>query len=231
MDDGSPILLGVIASLARACAAALMGTACTFALSCPARAAAQSLPLDQAVAALPQAAESRDGYERAKFTHWNAGANPDDDCDTRAEVLIAEAIEPPATGPGCKLRGGTWSSYYDARQVTSAAAMDVDHMVPLPEAWDSGASQWTAARREAYANDLGDPRSLVAVSAAAHRSKADQDPAQWLPPNTKATCRYLVEWTAVKLRWSLTADAAERESLTRLAEACPDTTVTYTPAP
>ncbi|MFF5977889.1 HNH endonuclease family protein [Streptomyces olindensis] len=224
------MLLGVIVSLARACAAALLGTACTFALSCPAH-AAKSLPLDQAVAALPQAAESRDGYERTSFRYWNAGANPDDGCDTRNEVLIAEAVEPPATDPGCKLKGGTWSSYYDARQVTSAAAMDVDHMVPLPEAWDSGASQWTAARREAYANDLGDPRALVAVSAAAHRSKADQDPAQWLPSNTKATCRYIVEWTAVKLRWSLTADTDERESLARLAEACPDATVTYTPAP
>ncbi|MFI8895590.1 GmrSD restriction endonuclease domain-containing protein [Streptomyces paradoxus] len=220
----------MIASLARACTAALMGTACTFVLSFPAY-AATSLPLDRAVAALPQAAESRDGYERTKFVHWNAGAQPDDGCDTRNEVLIAEAIEPPSVGPDCALKGGVWTSYYDARRMTSAAAMDVDHMVPLPEAWDSGASQWTAARREAYANDLDDPRSLVAVSASAHRDKADQDPAQWLPSNTKATCRYIIEWTAVKLRWALTADTEERQSLTRLAEACPDATVTYTPAP
>lgn len=86
-------------------------------------------------------------------------------------------------------------------------------------------------RREAYANDLADPRTLVSVSAAAHRSKADQDPDQWLPTNTKATCRYVIEWTAVKLRWSLTADTEEREFLARLAEACPDAVVTYTPAP
>ncbi|MEU0250598.1 HNH endonuclease [Streptomyces sp. NPDC006235] len=165
----------MIVSLARACAAALLGTACTIALSCPAH-AAKSLPLDQAVAALPQAAESRDGYERTSFTCWNAGAHPDDGCDTRAEVLMAEAIEPPATGPDCKLKGGTWSSYYDDRRITSAAAMDVDHMVPLPEAWDSGTSQWTAARREAYANDLADPRSLVAVSAAAQQGRPGSRP-------------------------------------------------------
>jgi hypothetical protein len=109
--------------------------------------------------------------------------------------------------------------------------MDVDHMVPLPEAWGSGASQWTAARREAYANDLADARALVAVSAAAHRSKADRDPAQWLPPNPKAACRCVIEWTAVKLRWNLTVDTEERDSLSRLAEACPDAAVAYTPAP
>ncbi|GAO12837.1 hypothetical protein TPA0598_13_00210 [Streptomyces lydicamycinicus] len=54
-------------------------------------------------------------------------------------------------------------------------------MVPLAEAWNSGASQWTAARRQAYANDLGAERSLVAVTAKSNRSKADQDPAQWMP--------------------------------------------------
>jgi hypothetical protein len=208
----------------------MAGAACVLSLTAPAS-AAKKLPLTKAIAAVPQAAESHAGYDREKFTYWNAGAAPDDGCDTRNEVLVAEAVSAPAVGAGCKLQGGAWWSYYDAREIETAAGLDVDHMVPPAEAWESGASQWSAARREAYANDHGDPRALVGVSAAAHRSKGDQDPAQWLPSNGQATCRYITEWTAVKLRWQLTVDAQERESLTRLAEGCPGATVTYTVAP
>ncbi|MEU1404698.1 HNH endonuclease family protein [Streptomyces sp. NPDC005728] len=190
-----------------------------------------TVPFAAAVQAVPSAAEVRDGYQRTSFKHWNAGRNPTDGCNTRAEVLLAEAVDPPQILPGCKLSGGRWWSYYDSKWITSAGALDVDHMVPLAEAWDSGASQWTAERREAYANDLDVPTSLVAVSAASNRSKADQDPAEWLPPTVEVECRYVSEWVATKLRWGLTADAVEREALNQLAEACPGTTVTYQPAP
>lgn len=134
----------------------------------------------------------------------------------------------PARGPtGCKLSGGLCWSYYHAKWSTPASVLDIDHMVPLAETWDSGASQWTAQRREAYANGLGAQTSLVAVSAASNRSKADQDPAQWLPPAVDATCRYASEWIATELRWGLTIDAVELEALTQLADACPGATVTY----
>ncbi|MEE1754253.1 HNH endonuclease family protein [Streptomyces sp. SP18CS02] len=194
-------------------------------------AAGTTLPLAEAVAALPLAAESREGYVRTGFKHWNAGEIPADGCNTRAEVLLAEATEDPQILPGCKLIGGMWWSYYDQMWVSSASALDIDHMVPLAEAWDSGASQWTAARREAYANDQGASTSLVAVTAASNRSKADQDPAEWLPPAATARCQYLAEWTQTKLRWGLTLDTAERDALTALSTGCPDTTVTYETAP
>ncbi|MER5749238.1 HNH endonuclease family protein [Streptomyces sp. NPDC002088] len=192
---------------------------------------AYTLPMTAAVYYLPLAAEVRDGYARTSFKHWNAGKIPTDGCNTRMEVLLSEAVDAPAVLPGCKLSGGRWWSYYDAKWLTSASALDVDHMVPLAEAWDSGASQWTAERREAYANDLDAQTSLVAVSAASNRSKADQDPAEWLPPAVDVTCRYASEWIATKLRWGLTVDAVESEALTQLADACPGTTVTYEPAP
>jgi Protein of unknown function (DUF1524) len=190
-----------------------------------------TLPMANAVHILPLAAEARQGYQRTSFRHWNAGKNPTDGCNTRAEVLLAEAIERPVVLPGCKFSGGRWWSYYDARWVTTASGLDIDHMVPLAEAWDSGASQWTATRRKAYANDLDAASSLVAVSAASNRSKADQDPAEWLPPAVDVTCRYTSEWIATKLRWELTIDAVELEALTQLADACPGTTVTYEPVP
>ncbi|MFF4398209.1 HNH endonuclease family protein [Streptomyces sp. NPDC001480] len=225
----------MIKNLRRAAIAAAL-LVVPFAAPAPAHAQDRSfetytLPMAAAVDDLPLAAEVRDGYQRTSFKHWNAGANPTDGCNTRAEVLIAEAVVPPEVLPGCKLSGGLWWSYYDAKWMTPASALDIDHMVPLAEAWDSGASQWTAERREAYANDLGAQASLVAVSAASNRSKADQDPAQWLPPAVDATCRYASEWIATKLRWGLTVDAVELEALTQLAEACPGTTVTYEPAP
>jgi hypothetical protein len=193
--------------------------------------AAETLSLTEAIAALPVADESREGYTRDAFRHWNTGADPTDGCNTRAEVLIAEAVEPPTVGPGCRLTGGRWWSYYDQVWVTSASGLDIDHMGPLAEAWDSGASTWSAQRREAYANDQGAPASLVAVTARSNRSKADQDPAQWLPPAAEVHCRYIAEWVGTKLRWALSADETEVAALAEVAAGCPEQTVTYEPAP
>ncbi|MBT1186627.1 HNH endonuclease, partial [Streptomyces sp. CJ_13] len=173
----------------------------------------QVLPIGVAVSALPVATEDRTGYQRTAFKHWNAGDLPADGCNTRQEVLLAEAVVYPEIGPGCTLTGGVWWSYYDEREVTPAGALDIDHMVPLAEAWDSGASAWSAVRREAYANDQGQAASLVAVTARSNRSKADQDPAEWLPPSADALCRYGAEWTATKLRWGLAVDELEQDRL------------------
>jgi hypothetical protein len=192
--------------------------------------AAETVPLAEAVSSLPLASESRDGYTREAFKHWNSGDDPADGCTTRNEVLINEAVEAPTVGPRCRLTGGSWWSYYDQIMVTSASGLDIDHMVPLAEAWDSGASAWTAQRREAYANDQGAEASLVAVTARSNRSKADQDPAQWMPPAAEVHCRYAAEWTGTKLRWNLTVDGTEHAALNDLASVCPDQTVTYTPA-
>lgn len=104
-------------------------------------------------------------------------------------------------------------------------------MVPLAESWDSGASNWDAKRREAYANDQDAAASLVAVTARSNRAKADRDPAEWMPPLPEAHCRYVSEWTATKLRWGLSADQTEVDALTVYAESCETTVVHYTPAP
>ncbi|MEU2236147.1 HNH endonuclease family protein [Streptomyces vietnamensis] len=194
-------------------------------------AAAEVLNLVDAVAQIPVADESRAGYTRDKFKHWNAGLDPADGCNTRNEVLLSEAIVAPDVAAGCKLSGGVWLSYYDGQEVNDPGKLDIDHMVPLAEAWDSGASAWTPARREAYANDQGAATSLVAVTARTNRSKADQDPAQWMPPLPDAHCRYVGEWTATKLRWGLTVDQTEADALAVYAQACETTVVHYTPAP
>lgn len=117
---------------------------------------------------------------------------------TRNEVLIEEAVTAPAQSSGCRLSGGSWYSPYDNTYFTQARALDIDHLVPLTETWDSGASAWSAAQRQAYANDLDDARALIAVSAASNRSKSDQDPSIWQPPAEGYRCTYATDWIAVK---------------------------------
>lgn len=187
------------------------------------------MSLADGISALPIAEESRAGYARTKFKHW---VDEDkDSCNTRAEVLIEESRTEPTIEAGCKVVAGEWFSYYDGATVTVPGGLDIDHMVPLAESWDSGASAWSPERREAYANDLDAERSLVAVTAKTNRSKADQDPAQWMPPSADARCTYIADWVSTKLRWQLTADVAERDAIARIAEGCGRQQVEYTVAP
>ncbi|MEZ7005845.1 HNH endonuclease family protein [Streptomyces sp. AD55] len=192
---------------------------------------ADGLPLADAIAQLVVEPEHTGGYQRDSFRHWTGGDDPDDGCDTRGELLLAEAVKPPTKEAGCTLVGGEWFSYYDEVTVTDASKLDVDHMIPLEEAWSSGAHAWDAERRTAFANDLAAPRSLVAVTAKTNRSKGARDVAEWLPPAESALCTYLEDWTTTKLRWELTADETEHAALERLAPQCPDSTVTVIPAP
>jgi len=194
----------------------------------PAEAATYTAPLRTAVSALPTATEVRAGYRRTLFPIWKDADH--DGCNTRNEVLIAEAKTKPTVSAGCHLTGGRWYSYYDRTYWTLATDLDIDHVVPLAEAWDSGARRWTTAKRQAYANDLGDKRSLVAVTDNVNQAKGDQDPGTWMPPAASARCRYLGEFVAVKLRWRLTVNPAEKRAMTRYAAACPNATITVTRA-
>ncbi len=183
-----------------------------------------SAPLQTAITDLPVATEVRTGYNRDLFKHWTDADG--DGCSTRNEVLIAEADDPVTVGSGCSLSGGRWFSYYDRVSWTDTGRVDIDHMVPLAEAWDSGARTWTSAVREAFANDLGDSRSLVGVTDSVNAAKGDQDPRTWMPAYDK--CRYLREFVAVKHRWRLTVDSGEKSALTSLASGCTNTTITVT---
>jgi hypothetical protein len=107
---------------------------------------------------------------------------------------------------------------YDGRTWTSDDDVDIDHLVALAEAWDSGARRWTAGTRDRYANDLRDRRPLIAVTDSVNQSKGDQDIAEWLPERNR--CRYVREWVAVKLRWELLVDRTERRRLTTLSRGC-----------
>ncbi len=162
------------------------------------------------------------GYERTLFKHWIDADK--DKCDTRKEVLIQEAVSIPKLSSDCVFNGGKWISAYDGLATTDYSTLDIDHMVPLSEAWRSGAWKWSPAQREAFANDLTDSRSLIAVTASLNRQKSDQDPSTWLPLVDK--CTYVSNWIAIKVRYSLTVDTAEATALTTLVASCGITSIT-----
>jgi hypothetical protein len=100
-------------------------------------------------------------------------------------------------------------------------------MVPLKEAWESGARSWSATNRRRFANDLGHGASLEAVTDNVNQSKGDRDPADWLPPRASLHCKYAIRWVVVKYRWRLSVNSAERTALLDvLTGACGATSLT-----
>lgn len=172
---------------------------------------------------LKVSAEHVTGYERSLFKLWiDANGNG---CNTRAEVLIQEAIEKPKKSAGCKLSQGKWMSYYDEKTYLNPSSLDIDHLVPLYEAWRSGAWNWTPEQRTAYANDLTEKSTLVAVTASLNRSKGDKDIANWVPPKNK--CKYLIDWLTVKAKYNLTVDPDEKIAINVLSKSCNGATVLF----
>ena len=169
-------------------------------------------PAQAATLSLVTAADHEGDYNRSAFRHWIDADK--DGCDTRSEVLIEEAILKPKVGKKCVLTGGKWRSQYDKLVTTNPSTLDIDHLVPLAEAWRSGAWAWSDKQREDFANDLTDARALVAVSASSNRSKGDKDYSQWRPDLNAGTeqwisCNYLKAWVAIKMRYQLTVDSNE----------------------
>ena len=111
---------------------------------------------------------------------------------------------------------GSWNDPYSGRTITDATKLDIDRMVPLKEAHESGGHAWDVYRKRDYANDLSDPNTLIAVDRGLNRQKGAGDPAEWLPPNKAYQAEYAQAWVAVKLKWGLTADAKEIEVLRTL---------------
>lgn len=212
------VLTAVLAAVA-----ALVGL--TVAAS-PATAATVSQSLSTMISDLTVSNTVHGGYSRDLFKLWVDADG--DGCDTREEVLLDEAVTAPTKGSGCTLSGGKWYSWYDQAYWTDKADVDIDHVVPLGEVWTSGGYNWSASRRQNYANDLGDQRTLEAVTDNVNQAKGDRDPAEWMPPSTSAYCKYVEYWVAIKTRWNLTADSAEVSALRDYSSGCGNPTITVT---
>ena len=159
-------------------------------------------------------AGSMSGYSREKFPHWKStGKN----CDVRDSVLERDGSKIKLSG--CNVVAGTFKSVYDDKTLTSPTQVDIDHMVPLANAWRSGADKWTTEQRGAFANDLDRPQ-LVAVSAGSNRSKGDQDPSTWKPPAKDEWCTYAQSWITVKSYYKLSVLQKEKDALKEMLETC-----------
>ncbi|MFI9200677.1 DUF1524 domain-containing protein [Streptomyces sp. NPDC053048] len=163
-----------------------------------------------------EAPHSMSGYSRAAFPHW---AQQGSRCDTRETVLERDGQKVQRDAE-CRAVSGNWHSLYDGKSFTKAGQVDIDHIVPLANAWRSGADKWDNERRKAFANDLTHPQ-LLTVSAASNRSKGDQSPDQWQPPDRASWCVYGRAWVSVKSTYALTVTAAERNTLTKMLDSCP----------
>ena len=162
------------------------------------------------------AVDNLEGYNRTLFNIWiDADKNG---CDTRAEVLISEAKVKPKKAAKCNLTGGKWVGGYDGITYTDASKLDIDHLVPLAEAWRSGAWAWTDEQRTDFANNLSDEQALNAVTASVKRSKGDKDISSWLPK--KDVCTYLRGWVSIKGRFQLTVDIDEAKVISKYYKTC-----------
>ncbi|MCW6005407.1 HNH endonuclease family protein [Micromonospora sp. CPCC 205371] len=166
--------------------------------------------------ALTVAAESHQStYDRDLFPHWITVTGS---CNTREQVLKRDGSGV-TVDSACYPTSGSWRSPYDGATWTNPADVDIDHMVPLSEAWASGAWAWTTSRRQTYANDLGGPE-LWAVTDNVNQSKGDQDPATWQPSVASFRCTYARAWIQVKWYYSLSVDSAEKSALTGMLGTC-----------
>ncbi|WP_247887457.1 HNH endonuclease family protein [Azospirillum sp. SYSU D00513] len=163
--------------------------------------------------------EMRRGYRREDWPHW---VDADRNClNTREEVLIRDAAEPPRLATnGCSIQSGTWHDPYTGVTFHDPRKLDIDHRIPLEEAHNSGGHGWDRDRRQAFANDLSDPRTLVAVAAEANRAKGAKGPEEWLPPRREGLCLYIADWIAVKARWELSMDERERVTVGNILADC-----------
>ncbi|KDQ10338.1 hypothetical protein BOTBODRAFT_178200 [Botryobasidium botryosum FD-172 SS1] len=168
------------------------------------------------LAALKVAEDSNvPAYNRDLFPHWITISGK---CDTRKTVLIRDGTNV-VTNDACSATSGSWFSVYDGKTWTQASDIDIDHVIPLKEAWVSGARDWTTDQRRAFANDLIRPQ-LIGVTDSVNQSKGDKDPAKWMPPLTSYYCTYVRAWIEVKYYYNLTVDAAEKAALTSFISAC-----------
>jgi hypothetical protein len=160
------------------------------------------------------------GYERSQFGDgWKQSGG----CDTRNSILHRD-LTATIVNDKCQVTKGMLSDPYTGkiiaftRGASSSADVQIDHVVALSDAWQKGAQQLSAERREDLAND---PLELLAVDGPANQQKSDGDAATWLPSNKAFRCQYVARQVAVKKKYQLWVTQAEKDAIVRVLSVCP----------
>ena len=165
---------------------------------------------------------AKTGYTRAQFPHWS---DPDrNGCDARNDTLKRDLtnITYKVGTRDCKVVGGQLLDPFSGKSLTFSSTksnIDIDHLVALSNAWQTGAAYFDKAKRTQIAND---PLNLLAVDAKLNRQKGDSDAATWLPPAKSFRCEYVAAQIAVKVKYSLWLTAPEKSAMSRVLESCPE---------
>jgi len=161
------------------------------------------------------------GYDRNRFgPAWFDVDN--NNCNTRDDILRRDLQERQMDGSCRVLAGVLYPDPYTGspiRFVRGRSLVDIDHVVALGQAWESGAARWSFPQRVRFAND---PLNLLAVSASANRQKGDREAAAWLPANRGFRCSYVARQIAVKRTYQLSVTPAEKAAMTRVLTGCPN---------
>ena len=176
-----------------------------------------------ALAALPTKGRApKTGYKRSQFGDGWAKAGG---CDTRNVILRRDLTNAVLGDDNCKVQAGALSDPYTGRRIAfkrganSSGAVQIDHVVALSNAWQTGAQQLSSEQRISLAND---PLELLAVDGPANQQKGDADAATWLPSNKPFRCQYIARQIAVKKKYSLWVTPPERTAMERILASCPE---------
>jgi hypothetical protein len=169
------------------------------------------------------------GYERSLFGDaWTDDvtvAEGRNGCDTRNDILrrdLLQVVFKPGSN-GCAVLSGILNDPYTGTSIEfrrgpgSSAEVQVDHMVSLSDAWQTGAQEWDEWTRRNFAND---PRNLQATLGWVNQQKGDGDAATWLPPNNAYRCTFVSRIVAVKAAYRLWVTPAERDAIARVLADC-----------
>ena len=159
-------------------------------------------------------------YDRDGWKHW---VDEDKDCqNTRHEVLIQESLAMVTfkRERKCQVATGEWFDPYTGETVTDATRLDIDHMVPLKNAHDSGAWAWDKDKKSAFANEMSYADHLMAVTASANRKKGARGSEKWKPANRDHWCDYAIDWVEIKVGWDLSATKTEWGALQEMLQTC-----------
>jgi len=160
------------------------------------------------------------GYARTQFGNGWATTNG---CDTR-DIILHRDLTNTVVGEKCEVLSGTLNDPYTGKTIVfkrgpeTSSAIQIDHVVALSDAWQTGAQQLSKDRREQLAND---PLELLAVDGPANQQKSDGDAATWLPSNKAFRCQYVARQVAVKSKYALWVTQAEHDAIAKILSACP----------